>query len=157
MPRRLARLRIAAGLILLVAGTGSALLLLSPRGDAVNRLNVRVWITVTAPLGLQDAITPERFADLMNVLLFIPPFVALAVLVPRWWWVLLGTAISGAVEIYQFEIGTRDASLADVLANTLGAVLGTAGGIALERWARRREARRAAGTKSWPDGPRPFP
>lgn len=124
-----------AVLIILLYPLAAGAILLTSDGWAINRLNVRIWITVTKPLGLTGVITPEMFADAMNVLLFIPFFAALAVLVPTWWWILLGAAMSSAVETYQAVIGTRDATVVDVLTNTLGTAVGVAIGRLLARGA----------------------
>lgn len=118
----------------LAAGT----LLLTSDGWGVNRLNVHVWFAVTGALGVREHVTPEEFATIANVLLFIPFFAALAVLLPRWWWIVVGTAISSAVELYQLVIGSRDATFEDVATNTLGAAIGTGAGILLRRLLARR-------------------
>lgn len=127
--------RMLAALILLAGSAGAAVLLLTADGWAVNRLNVRIWNTMTSELGIRHLVTPEQFAVLANVALFIPVFAALAVLVPTWWWVLLAAVLSTAVEVYQSSLGgLRIASFGDVLANTLGALLG----VLLGRWVHHR-------------------
>lgn len=132
-------LRVLAALVLLLYPLAAGALLLTSDGWAVNRLNVRLWYTVTGAVGLREQITPEMFAALANVVLFVPFFAALAVLVPTWWWVLGGAALSGAVELYQGGIG-REQDVVDVFANTAGAALGV--GLAL--LVRRLLGRRAA-------------
>lgn len=137
--RRLPRaLRIAAGAVLALYPVAAGTLLLTTDGWAVNRLNVRIWGAVLGPLGLQEAIDPELFAMLANVVLFVPLFAALAVLWPRWWWVGVGAAVSAAVEAYQFSLPARNSDPMDVLANTVGAALGVALGLAVHRAAVRR-------------------
>ncbi|WP_270408242.1 VanZ family protein [Brachybacterium paraconglomeratum] len=135
-------LRLLAALVLLLYPLGAGALLLTSDGWAVNRLNVRIWYAVTGSVGLREQITPEMFAALANVALFVPFFAALAVLVPTWWWVAAGAGLSIAVELYQGEIGTRDQDLVDILANTAGAALGVGLGLLVRRVAVRRSARR---------------
>ncbi|MEV0869271.1 VanZ family protein [Brachybacterium paraconglomeratum] len=135
-------LRLLAALVLLLYPLAAGALLLTSDGWAVNRLNVRVWYAVTGAVGLREQITPEMFAALANVALFVPFFAALAVLVPTWWWVAAGAGLSIAVELYQGEIGTREQDLVDILANTAGAALGVGLGLLVCRVAVRRSARR---------------
>jgi len=138
--RRWPRLRAGRPVLLGVAAAvlalypiGAGALLLTADGWAVNRANVQVWSAVTAVTGGRGVITPEVFAVLANVALFVPLLAALAVLVPRWWWVLPASALSIGVELYQLGLGTRQADVLDVLANTAGAVLGVWLGRAIHR------------------------
>lgn len=146
-PRARSLRRIAAA-VLALGAPACALLLLLPDGWAINRLNVAVWIAVTGPLGLQGPVTPEAFAQAMNVLLFVPILAALAILVPSWWWVGVTAAGSAAVEAYQLIIGSRDADALDIIANTAGAALGAALGLGLLRRARRSDAAAGPDTTS---------
>lgn len=138
--RRVRRARILALILLVLYGSAAAVLLLTPDGWAVNRANVEVWYALTSPFGLQNVITPDMFQAVANIVLFVPAFAALAVLVPTWWWVAVGAVISAGVETYQLVIGSRQASVPDVLMNTLGALIG----VAVGRWisARLRRPRR---------------
>lgn len=138
-PIRIA-LRFVAAVLLLAYVGATMWLLTTDDGWAVNRLNVAIWSATVGPAGLRLPITPEQFADIANVLLFIPPFLALGLLVPSWWWVLLGGATSCAVELYQRSEGSRDASAADVVTNTLGAAIGVGLGLWISRAADRRAA-----------------
>ena len=146
------RLKALAVGVLAPAVPAGAVLLLAPDGWAINRLNVAVWIAVTKPLGLMGTTTPEQFAAVMNVLVFVPVLAALAVLRPTWWWAALAAAGSVLVELYQRGLGTREPDLGDVLANTLGAVLGVGLGLLALRAARRADERRACGRRG--DDPR---
>lgn len=137
-------LRIGAALVLALFPIGAGILLLTADGWAVNRWNVRAWTVVTAVTGGRGVITPEVFAVLANVALFVPLCAALAVLVPRWIWVLVIAALSTGVEAYQSALGTRTADVGDVLANTAGAVLGVALGRGIRRLALRAQAARTA-------------
>lgn len=143
-PRRTVRL---LALVLLAAYVAAAAaLLLSPDGWGVNRASVAVWAAVTTPLGLHRLISPELFQAFANVVLFLPPFAALAALVPTWWWVVLAPLVSGAVETYQGRLGTRQMEVADVLTNTVGGALGVGIGVLIAR--RTRRGRGAAGARS---------
>lgn len=128
-------LRLLAALVLLLYPLGAGALLLTSDGWSVNRLNVRIWYAVTGAVGLREQVTPEMFAALANVALFVPFFAALAVLVPTWWWVAAGAGLSIAVELYQGEIGTREQDLVDILANTAGAAVGVGLGLLVRRLA----------------------
>jgi VanZ family protein len=74
-----------------------------------------------------------------NVLLFVPIGVIGAVLLPRWpWWawLLVGLALSGAIELTQgLFLPRRHGDPVDVVTNTAGAVLGA--------WAVKRRTRPA--------------
>lgn len=145
-PARLPRWLIALALLVLLAvPAAGGVLLLTSDGWAVNRANVAVWQATVVPLGLGGAVSPEDFAVLANVLLFVPVFAALAVLVPSWWWVLAAAAVSGAVELHQLSLGTREASIGDVLANTAGAALGVLLGRAVRRAVLARPRLKASG------------
>ena len=87
-------LRLLAALVLLLYPLAAGALLLTSDGWAVNRLNVRAWHAVTGAVGPREQITPEMFAALANVALFVPFFAALAVLVPTWWWVAAGAGLT---------------------------------------------------------------
>ena len=130
-------LRLLAALVLLLYPLAAGALLLTSDGWAVNRLNVGIWYPVTGAVGLREQVTPEMFAALANVALFVPFFAALAVLVPTWWLVAAGAGLSFAVELYQGEIGTREQDLVDILANTAGAALGVGLGLLVRRLAGR--------------------
>ena len=148
-------LRLLAALVLLLYPLGAGALLLTSDGWAVNRLNVRIWYAVTGAVGLREQITPEMFAALANVALFVPFFAALAVLVPTWWWVAAGAALSIAVELYQGEIGTREQDLVDILANTAGAALGVGLGLLVRRLAGSRARNRRTERPADASGRRP--
>lgn len=148
--------RIAVIIIVLYPVLAGALLL-SPDGWSINRLNVSVWYAVTSPVGLHRHITPEAFGAFANVLLFIPFFMALAMLLPRWGWILLGAAISISVEVYQASLGgLREADSVDVLMNTAGAAIGVALGVLIHRRVRRPGNRRAGGADADEHAPTPL-
>lgn len=138
--------RIVAICVLLLYPLAAGVLLLTSDGWAVNRANVQVWYVVTGMVGLREQISPEGFAMIANVVLFVPFFTALAVLRPSWWWVLLGTALSTCVELYQGSIGSRIQDPWDIVTNTLGAAIGVAIGLGVRR-------RALNGARSAPSGP----
>lgn len=136
MPGTVERALVAMrGVALFVIGLyplGAGYLLLVDDGWAVNRANVRLWAWVTS-WGGRSVITPEDFAVLANIVLFVPFFAALAILIPRWRWVLVAAALSAGVEVYQGTLESRTSDLGDVVANTLGAGLGVGLGMVLRR------------------------
>lgn len=75
-----------------------------------------------------------------NVLLFVPLGILLAFALPRarLWVVPIALAVTGCIEAAQgLFLAARTPSLADVLANTLGAAIGLAVAVVVERLARR--------------------
>ena len=79
-----------------------------------------------------------------NVALFVPPFFVLLLLWPRvrvLWWALGGLGVSTLIEITQaFFLHGRDAQVRDVVANTLGALIGASLGRAGDMKAKERRA-----------------
>lgn len=122
-------LTLLAWLTVLLYPLGAGWLLLNPDGWQINRMNVAVWYRLLAPWGLTTYVTPEQFADWMNLVLFVPFVWALWILKPTWLWVVIIVAVSAGVELYQWLISTRDATVTDVLTNTAGAILGALTGI----------------------------
>lgn len=62
-----------------------------------------------------------------NVLMFVPLGLLLTLLLRHHWYgVLLALVVSAGAELAQFVIPSRHPSLRDILANTLGALLGAA-------------------------------
>lgn len=60
-----------------------------------------------------------------NVLMFTPLGFFLAVLTPRWWHgFLIAAMLSASAELIQAVIPSRQPSVRDIVANTLGAVVG---------------------------------
>ena len=87
---------------------------------------------IDAVLGhpLTAGITYLHVEGAANVLLFVPFGVIVALLLPtrRWWLAVVGGALtSAAIETVQYlALSQRQASLGDVMNNTLGALLGAA-------------------------------
>lgn len=130
-----------AKVTLLLAAAAYALLLLGPFGWQLNRLTVRLYVFFRDDVPIApDQALPEHYGLLLNVLLFVPVGVALALLT-SWSWgriVLVAGLGSSVVELAQGTVVDRDASAADVVTNCLGALLGAGVVIAV----RRRRARR---------------
>lgn len=130
-----------AKVTLLLAAAAYALLLLGPFGWQLNRLTVRLYVFFRDDVPIApDLALPEHYGLLLNVLLFVPVGVALALLT-SWSWgriVLVAGLGSSVVELAQGTVVDRDASAADVVTNCLGALLGAGVVIAV----RRRRARR---------------
>ena len=79
-------------------------------------------------LGLSALLTPDRVESLLNVAIFVP-VAALGVLAFRRWswleWVAVATVAAEAVELVQrVLLPQRSASAHDVVANSVGALLG---------------------------------
>ncbi len=121
MTRR--RLRLVAGVTYVVV---LLLLVTTPISWVLNRLTVRLYVVGFYDLH-QHWLLPEHVGFLLNVLLFVP-FGALVVLIARWpWWeaALLATGVSAAIEVVQYlPVLDREATLADVVCNGLGGLLG---------------------------------
>lgn len=116
------------------AGVGLALVLavlllpvlLWPDGEAVRRVVVDVYVFFLER-GMPQAVRPEHYAALLNVLVFVPlGWLGVAALHRR-----VGTtvvalaAVSGLVELVQLlPLLDRQSSLVDVACNTAGAALG---------------------------------
>lgn len=104
-----------------------ALLVFGPWGWGLNRATVRLYTLFRYEWPIApDWASPEDYGVLLNVLLFVP-LGAILVLVTRrpWWWATLLAAVgSGAIEIAQRLWLAREASVSDVVANTLGALVG---------------------------------
>ena len=102
------------------------LLVMTPISWVLNRLTVRLYVVGAYDLH-QRWLLPEHVGYLLNVLLFVP-FGALVVLIARWpWWeaALVATGVSAAIEVVQYlPVLHRDATIADVICNGLGGLLG---------------------------------
>jgi glycopeptide antibiotics resistance protein len=136
-------------LVALVVAYAVALVMLvvAPWGWALNRLTVALYVQFRYDWPLApDAAVPEHYGMLLNVLLFVPLGVLGALLTGRaWWWVTLAGALGSVmVELAQRQWLERDASAADVVANTLGALVGAVAVSLLARRGSRRAGRPAS-------------
>ncbi len=104
-----------------------ALLVMWPNGGQVHRLNVDVYLFFLHR-GVSPSVTPEHYAFVLNVLVFVPPVLLAALVVdrlPPWSWAVAGMLVSAAIELTQaLVLPGRMASTEDLLANSSGAVLG---------------------------------
>jgi glycopeptide antibiotics resistance protein len=122
---------------------GLAVLLLWPNGGQVRRLNLDLYLFFLR-LGVPPAVTPGHYAFALNILIFAPPVFAVA-LVTRgtsvWWWAWAGALTSGSIELLQrLALPSRVPSWSDVVANSLGAVLGAGAALVVRRRTSRRDA-----------------
>jgi glycopeptide antibiotics resistance protein len=117
--------RVATGVAVVLAVLLIALLLW-PDGEAVRHGVVRVYVFFLER-GMPQRVTPEFYAVLLNVAVFVPlGWIGVAVLRrPPVRVALALTAFSAAVELAQAlpALG-RDSSVLDVACNALGAVIG---------------------------------
>ena len=106
---------------------GLLVLVASPWGWELNRLTVALYVRLRNEWSIApDWVSPEHFGVLLNVVLFVP-LGALAVLVTGrpWWWVTAAAALASvAIELAQGRWLPRDGSSGDVIANTVGALVG---------------------------------
>lgn len=138
--------------VLILAGVyvvALALLVHAPWSWALNRATVVLYVFFRSDASVAPAgALPEHYGVLLNVLLFVPLGAFLALLGRwAWWWVMLPAVIvSGAIETVQGVWLDREASWSDVVANTVGALLGAVAVSLLAR-ARRRRGSRAASAR----------
>ena len=123
---------------------GLVVLVASPWGWELNRLTVRLYVFFRHDVPLTpDWARPEHYGILLNVALFVP-FGALLVASTRrvWWWVtLVCLAASVAIEVAQAAWLQRDGDWTDVVANTLGGLVGAVAVSLLQRVRRARAPR----------------
>ena len=105
-----------------------AWLVLNP-SPAVPSAAVEDVSAALAAVGLPGWLTDTSLVEfVLNVGLFVPLGITLALLLPRvpWWmWMLIGLAVSSGIEALQlFFLADRSPTLRDVWANTLGLGLG---------------------------------
>ena len=120
--------RRTAGLVVTLFGTGliAALTLVPHPREIGHALATPLWCLLCGSLGTEDAV--------LNVLLFLPLGLGLALLGLRWRPALLVTvATTVLIETLQMKVVIgRDASLGDLITNTLG---GSLGFLLYRRWA----------------------
>ena len=125
------------------------LLVLGPWGWTLNRVTVRLHFFFRSDVPIAPGwLSPEVYGLALNVLLFVPLGVGVALLTGRsWWWVaVLAAVVSGTVEVAQGLWLPRGATLSDVVTNTAGALLG-AGAVNLLARARGRRGTRSASAR----------
>jgi glycopeptide antibiotics resistance protein len=137
-PRRARRpwLALAAGLAVLVV----VLLLVWP--TTVDGALVALVEAIFPPSSPWSA-TKQLVHFLANVALFVPLALIVALATRRWWLGLItGVAVSVGSELVQRTLPGRDASLEDVIANSLGTAIGAGIALAVARQQRARGAKR---------------
>lgn len=141
--RVLAALAVAYGVALGVLVGG-------PWGWALNRLTVWFYVQFRYRWPIApDWALPEHYGVLLNVLLFVPVGALLVAALRLPWWTATALAAcgSGAIELVQGLFLAREATLTDVVANTVGALVGAvvvAVVVSLLRRRHRRRSRRPA-------------
>jgi glycopeptide antibiotics resistance protein len=113
--------------IVAVYVAGLAFLVLVPRGWELNRLTVRLYILFRNDVPIApDWVLPEHYGVILNVLLFLPLGALLAVAWAASWWrvALVCLALSVTIEVVQARWLERDGGWPDVVANTVGALVG---------------------------------
>jgi glycopeptide antibiotics resistance protein len=121
--------------------------LLPNRVDGGVERPIRAFIDTLQAAGAPGWVNYDLVDFLANILFFVPIGLLGALLVPRRiWWVAMpaGLVLSGALELGQAAfLPQRYASWTDVVANTLGAVLGALIARAIQAASRRRAPRAA--------------
>lgn len=123
---------------------GVAVLVASPWGWELNRLTVRLYVFFRRDVPVApEWVRPEDYGVLLNVLLFVPVGVLLAAATGRAWWLVTLVCLVGSVviEVSQARWLERDGDWTDVVANTLGGLVGAAA-VSLRRRVPRAPGRR---------------
>ena len=119
---------LTAAAALVLAGAVGAWLVFQPDAAASSGA-IRRLSQVLVDRGVPYSRASEVVGFVLNVALFVPGAFAAALLWPRvrWWqWVLLGFAVTAAIETMQGAfLPGRNAQGVDLVANTLGAALGS--------------------------------
>lgn len=125
-----------------------AVVVLAPVGYAINRATVGIYVLWNYDLGLPGQPSPERFGDVLNVLLFIPLGALLSRRL-RWHHAVAASAgVAGTIELVQaLPFLERQTSFVDVACNALGGLIGALAMAAI----RRRRAGRPQHAQSCPD------
>ena len=126
-----------------------AVVVTGPWGWMLNRFTVWLYVQFRSDVPIAPAgALPEHYGFALNVVLFLPLGALMALVTGRpWWWIAL-VACTGsiAVELVQWRWLDRVGDWRDVLANTMGAVVG-AGAVILASRDRRRRAHRPSSTR----------
>ena len=132
------------GLLVLIAAGALAGILALTVGPVSQTRALAAFLHVLRALsstaGLREPTEPQAEV-LANVLLFVPLGLAGGWLAPlrRAPWVVVGLGLLAlSIEAVQYPVAGRDASLQDVLLNTLGGLLGVAAAVVGKRVVRRR-------------------
>lgn len=119
--------RRTAGALLALYVVGAAVMVLAPDSDLPTDTAEAIW-RLLHRLGAPDWVTDEDVEVVLNVLLFVPLSFLGAVLRPGWGWLRwlgAGFAVTAVVEFVQgVFLPGRTPDVVDMVANTLGALLG---------------------------------
>lgn len=129
--RSLAR-RIILGLTLLL-GSLILVLVLLPDGELVRQVNLRVYLALLQR-GLTGGLTADQWSTILNAAIVVPLAAGLVAGTRlRAWAVVVGLGlVSATVELVQLTpVMNRQGDLWDIVANTLGAVLGALVGLVI--------------------------
>lgn len=133
--------RLAIVIALTVLLMAIALIVLSPaRPDAQGQEALRLWLNRAHKSWLPRLVSFGLIEWLANVLMFLPLGFLVQFLFNRWKLTLASAVLlSSAVELTQaFLLPQRFGSVADVLANSIGAALGICLYVVVRRWVRAR-------------------
>ena len=106
---------------------GLLLLVFTPISHQLHGLTVRLYVFWTYTLHLGWGVRPETFGFVLNVLLFVPLGILVVLLLRVRWWeaALVAVLVSCGIELVQaIPALHRETSLADVLSNGIGGLLG---------------------------------
>lgn len=122
-------LTIAARVLLVPYAIALALIVWLPSSAAsrVTGIAFRIAQYVSEHAGISLSTSYTVFEFLANIALFVPFGLLVAAAWPRtnaWWIILLGFSASATIELVQTLLPSRYPTLSDVIANTLGAIIG---------------------------------
>lgn len=110
----------------------AAIILLAPVGYAGSIARIAAWLRDSVGLGFMRSSLVEFAA---NIVLFAPVGLLLTYAARRWWvGTIAGLIVSAAAELGQLLVPQRVTSVRDVVANTLGAAVGSVLALAYLRW-----------------------
>jgi glycopeptide antibiotics resistance protein len=124
-----------------------AVLVTAPWGWQLNRLTVDLYVLFHYDWPIApDWVTPGYYGALLNLLMFVPLGALAVLLTGRAWWLvtIAAAAASGLIELSQRAWLARVGDWHDVVANTLGALLGAVVVSLLARAGSRRACRPAS-------------
>jgi glycopeptide antibiotics resistance protein len=106
---------------------GLMLVVFTPISHQLNAVTVRMYVFWTYTLHLGWGVLPDTFGFVLNIVLFVPLGILVVLLLRVHWWeaALVAVATSCAIELVQAipALG-RETSLADVLSNGIGGLVG---------------------------------
>jgi glycopeptide antibiotics resistance protein len=126
---RIPTLAVVARVLLVPYAIGLALIVWLPASIAgrVTGIAFRLARYVSEHFGVALSTSYTVFEFLANIALFVPFGLLLAAAWPRrspWLIILIGYAVSATIELVQTLLPSRFPTLSDVIANTLGTIIG---------------------------------